>query len=114
MTWTPATTASAAGTPPTPPLLRVLSTRPQAAVARLNESMEALMGCEPWRLPDDDLATLVQVSEVAQRRLLMVQVAAAIEAGKRGLPRQAGFGPAHGVHGGTRPRWARGCARWST
>ena len=30
----------------------------------------------------------------------MVQVAAAVEAGKRGLPRQAGFGPARGVHGG--------------
>jgi hypothetical protein len=71
-----------------------------AAVARLNASIEGLAGCEPWRLPDEDLAALVQVSEVAYRRLVMVQVAAAVEAGKRGLPGQAGFGPGRGVHGG--------------
>ena len=73
----------------------------QAAVARLNESVRALAGCEPWRLPDDDLAALVQVSEVAHRRLVMVQVAAVVEAGKRGLPGRAGFGPGRGVHGDT-------------
>jgi hypothetical protein len=70
-----------------------------SAVARLTESIQALADCEPWRLPDEDLAALVQVSEVAQRRLLMVQVAAAVEAGKRGLPRQAGFGPGRGATG---------------
>jgi hypothetical protein len=69
-----------------------------AAAGQLNESIVALAGCEPWRLSDDDLAALVQVSEVAHRRLLMVQVAAAVEAGKRGLPRQAGFGPSRDVH----------------
>jgi hypothetical protein len=73
----------------------------QAAAARLNESMDALAGCEPWRLSDDDLAALVQVSEVGHRRLLMVQVAAAVEAGKRGLPRRDGFGPSRGVHADT-------------
>jgi hypothetical protein len=72
-----------------------------SAVARLNDSVEALAGCEPWRLSDDDLAGLVQVSEVAHRRLLMVQVKAAVEAGKRGLPRQGGFGPSRGVHADT-------------
>lgn len=71
-----------------------------SVVARLNESIEALAGCEPWQLPDGDLARLVQVSEVAHRRLVMIQVAAAVEAGKRGLPRQAGFGPGRSVHGG--------------
>ncbi|HET8616380.1 MAG TPA: DUF222 domain-containing protein [Actinomycetales bacterium] len=71
-----------------------------AVVARLNTSVEALARCEPWRLTDGDLAALVQVSEVAHRRLLMIQVAAAVEAGKRGLPCQAGFGPGRGTHGG--------------
>ena len=73
----------------------------QAAAAQLTESIETLAACEPWRLADDDLAALVQVSEVAHRRLLMVQVAAAVEAGKRGLPRQAGFGASRGLHADT-------------
>jgi Domain of unknown function (DUF222) len=73
----------------------------QAAAAQLNEAIEALAGCEAWRVSDDDLAALVQVSEVAQRRLLMVQIKAAVEAGKRGLPRQAGFGASRGVQADT-------------
>jgi len=71
--------------------------------AGLNEAIPALAECEPWRLPDEDLAALVQVSEVAHRRLLMVQVAAAEEAGKRGLPGRAGFRAG--------PRRARGHGR---
>jgi hypothetical protein len=111
MTWTPEADGEPGGADALPFLV---DPGAQAAVAGLNASMEALVGCEPWRLPDEDLAALVQVSEVAHRRLLMVQVAAAVEAGKRGLPRQAGFGPGRVFTAGTPPRWARGCARWST
>jgi hypothetical protein len=101
MTWTPEAHGERGGDPADAVAAPCLEDPAAAsAVDQLNASMEALAGCEPWRLPDGDLAALVQVSEVAQRRLLMVQVAAAVEAGKRGLPGRAGFGPGRGVHGG--------------
>jgi hypothetical protein len=71
-----------------------------ASLEQLLDALEGLGAREPWRLSDDDLAAMVGHSEVGRRRLLMVQVAAAAEAGKRGLPRQAGFGPGRGVTGG--------------
>ncbi len=62
--------------------------------------VDGLAGREAWRLSDADLATLVQGVEVVRRRLLMVQARVVAEAGKRGLPRRAGFGPARGVRDG--------------
>jgi hypothetical protein len=67
------------------------------AVAGLTAGLDVLAGRAVWGLPDGDLAVLVQVGEVARRRLAMVQVAAAVEAGRRGLPRAAGFAPTRGV-----------------
>jgi hypothetical protein len=102
MSWTPGTDGEDGGDPVgAAPALCLEDPAAASAVAGLNASVEALAGCEPWRLPDEDLGALVQVSEVAQRRLLMVQVAAAVEAGKRGLPGRAGFGPGRGAHGDT-------------
>jgi hypothetical protein len=69
-------------------------------VERLSAAVHAVSARETWRLPDADLAALLQRLEVERRRLLMVQIAVAVEARKRGLPRQAGFGPGRGVKGG--------------
>jgi hypothetical protein len=99
MTWTPATDGDPGGDAGDAAVPGLADPAAQSAVAGLGEALAVVAGCEPWRLPDEDLAALVQVSEVAQRRLLMVQVAATVEAGKRGLPARAGFGPGRGVHG---------------
>jgi hypothetical protein len=102
MGWAPGTDGEDGGDPVgAAPALCLEDPAARTAVAGLSEAIDALAGCEPWRLPDEDLGALVQVSEVAQRRLLMVQVAAAVEAGKRGLPGRAGFGPGRGAHGDT-------------
>jgi hypothetical protein len=69
------------------------------AVAQLREAVDVLAARGWWQVSDGDLAAVVQASEVAGRRLQMVQVAAAVEAGKRGLPREGGFGPSAGVTG---------------
>ena len=68
MTWLPATESEPGGDRDDAAVPGLVDPAADSAVAQLNESMDALMGCEPWRLPDDDLAALVQVSEVAQRR----------------------------------------------
>jgi hypothetical protein len=71
-----------------------------ASVGRLVGGVDGLLGREVWGLSDGDLAVLVQVCEVERRRLVLGQVAAVVEAGKRGLPARAGFGASRGVRGG--------------
>jgi hypothetical protein len=62
-----------------------------AGVAALLGAVDALASVESWRCSEPDLARLVQMVEVAQRRLDLVAAAAAVQAHERGLPADAGF-----------------------
>lgn len=61
-----------------------------AALRAIDEAVDILVDRGAWPLTDDALAGLVQASEIAARRLLAVQVRAAAEAGRRGLPQRVG------------------------
>ena len=65
-----------------------------ASVTALLAAVDGLVAVESWRCSQADLARLVQVTEVAARRLGMVQAAAAVDAHGRGVP-QAGAGCHH-------------------
>jgi hypothetical protein len=60
-------------------------------VAALLAAVDGLADSELWRCSQADLARLVQVTEVAARRLVMVQGAAAVQAHERGVTVGAGF-----------------------